>query len=308
MNKRQIQDLAAAALLTLATAGLVGANGADGKTEALLARLRQALGGEEKLAAVKALTLEADLRRILPGEGSQPGPDLSGEIKVDIGGPSSYLFVDSFSPMPGLPPISIGSAIDGATQWSGPLSAPSGPVMIRTGGSDPSQLRARLEKDLTRLSVALLAGSGVPGIEFRYAGVAESPDGKAEILEVTGPGGFKGSLYLDEATARPLMLVYKEAPRRMQVRRQTRETESAGAGENGVGGAGPAGHEGIPGVPSGAPEMKEARMFLSDHRTEGGLSFPHAITVEVEGGQTEEWTVQKIRINPAFGTDHFKKR
>ncbi len=297
MKKRQIQDLAAAALFAAASAGLVGAEGTESQTAALLTRLRQALGGEARLAAVKGFTLEADVRRVLPGDGSEPGPEMSGDIRLDIGGPARYLFVDSFSPMPGMPTISIGSAIDGESQWSAPLSAPSGPVMIRTGGGDPAQLRSRLEKDFTRLSVALLAGSGLPGVEFGYGGVAESPDGKAQVLEVSGPGAFKGKLFLDEKTGRPMMLSYLEQPRRLSMRRERPGTSATAGHSEGAGGDGGA-----------VPEMKEAQMFLSDYQTEGGLSFPHTITLKIQDGQTEEWTVRKITLNPSLGADHFKKR
>jgi len=300
MNVRQMKDLAAAALFAAATAGFVGAEGNDAKASALLAKLRQSLGGEAKLASVKGLSFEADMRRVLPGEGSEPGPEMSGDIKFDIADPKHYLYVDSFSPMPGMPPISIGSALDGDAQWSGPVSAPMGGVMIRTdGGGDQARLRARLEKDLTRLSVALLAGSNLPGVEFTYAGPAESPEGKAEVLEVKGPGDFKGKLFLDEKTARPMMLVYQEVPRRMAMRR------------SGPGMAPPPadGHGGAPAVSvPAAPELKEAQMFLSDYKSENGVSFPRTVTIKVQDGPTEEWTVQKVRLNPAFPADHFKKR
>ncbi len=300
MKKRQIQDIAAAALFAIATAGLVGAEGNDAKAAALLAKLRQTLGGEAKLASVTGLSFEADMRRVLPGEGSEPGPEMSGDIKFDIADPKHYLYVDSFSPMPGMPPISIGSALDGDAQWSGPISAPMGGVVIRAdGGSDPARLRARLEKDMTRLSVALLAGSNLPGVEFTYAGPAESPEGRAEVLEVKGPGDFKGKLFLDEKTARPMMLVYQEIPRRMAMRRGGPDApppSSAGHGD-GASAAAPA-----------APELKEAQMFLSEYKTENGVSFPRAVTIKVQDGPTEEWTVQKIKLNPAFAADHFKKR
>src|SRR5436190_20553682 len=211
MQKRQLQDIAVAALFAVATAGLAGAQGTDTKAAALLAKLRTALGGESKLAAVKTLSFEADMRRVLPGEGSEPGPEMAGEVSFDLGDAQHYLYVDSFSPMAGMPPISIGSGLDGDAQWSGPISAPTGGVMIRAdGGGDPARLRARLEKDMTRLSIALLAGSNLPGVEYTYAGPAESPEGKAEVLEVKGPGDFKGKLFLDEKTSRPMMLVYSE--------------------------------------------------------------------------------------------------
>ena len=300
MKRRQIQDIAAAALFAIATAGLVGAEGNDAKAAALLAKLRQTLGGDAKLAAIKGLSFEADMRRVLPGEGGEPGPEMSGDIKFDIADPKHYLYVDSFSPMPGMPPVSIGSALDGDAQWSGPVSAPMGGVMIRTdGGGDQARLRARLEKDLTRLSVALLAGSNLPGVEFTYAGPAESPEGKAEVLEVKGPGDFKGRLFLDEKTARPMMLVYQEVPRRMAMRRGGPGAPPPSA--EGHGG------EGATTAPA-APELKEAQMFLSDYKTENGVSFPRAVTIKVLDGPTEEWTVQKIKLNPAFAADHFKKR
>ncbi len=300
MQKRQIQDIAAAALFAIATAGFVGAEGNDAKAASLLAKLRQTLGGDAKLASVKGLSFEADMRRVLPGEGSEPGPEMSGDIKVDLGDPKHYLYIDSFSPMPGMPLVSIGSALDGDAQWSGPVSAPMGGVLIRAdGGGDPARLRARLEKDMTRLSVALLAGSNLPGVEFTYAGPAESPEGKAEVLEVKGPGDFKGRLFLDEKTARPMMLVYQEVPRRMAMRRGGPGAPPPSAEAHGG--------EGATTAPA-APELKEAQMFLSDYKTENGVSFPHSVTIKVQDGPTEEWTVQKIKLNPAFGADHFKKR
>jgi hypothetical protein len=300
MHRGQIQDIAAAALFAVATVGFVGAESNEAKAAALVARLRQALGGDAKLATVKGLSFQADMRRVLQGDGSQAGPEMSGDISLDLGDATHYLYVDSFSPMPGMPPVSIGAAIDGENQWMGPISAPMGNVVIRAdGGGDASRLRARLEKDRSRLSIALLAGSNLPGVEFTYAGPAESPGGKAEVLEVKGPGDFKGRLFLDEKTSRPMMIVYQEAARRMAIQRGGSGATPSGHGSEAA--AGPSGS-----VP--APEMKEAQMFLSDYKSEGGVQFPHSVTIKVQDGPTEEWTVQRIRVNPAFGADHFKKR
>lgn len=310
MKRRQMMDIAAAALLAIGTTGLVGADGTDAKTTALLGKLRQALGGESKLAAVKGLSLEAEMRRVMPGEGNEPGPEMAGEVSVDLSDASHYLFVDSFAPMAGMPMISIGSGLDGDTPWSGPISAPTAGVMIRTdsAGGDPARLRARLQKDMARLSVALLAGANLPGIEWSYAGPAESPEGKAEVLEVKGPGDFKGRLFLDEKTSRPMMLVYQEVPRRMAMRRGM-PGEGAGAGAAAGHGASAGAGASVAGVAAPpAPEFKEAQMFFSDYRTEGGVSLPRAITIKVQDGPTEEWAVQKVKVNPAFGADHFKKR
>ena len=301
MNRRHLLDIAAAGLLALGASVLVDAQDAAAKGSALLGKLRQSLGGDARLAAVKGLSLEADMRRILPGEAGQPGPEMSGQVQVDISDPKHYLSIDSFSPIPGMPPISIGSALDGDTQWSGAISAPSGPnVMIRAGGGgDPAQLRTRLEREASRMYIALLAGQGLPGFEYTYGGTAEAPEGKAEVLVVKGPGGFDGKLLLDEKTARPLVLVYRDAPRRMQMRRVASQAEAANV----------AGHGGsaAPAAPA-APEMQEAQMFFSDYKNEGGVAFPRSVVIKVQDGQTEEWTVSKVKVNPAFGADHFKKR
>jgi hypothetical protein len=306
MKRRQMMDITAAALLAIGTSGLVGADGTDTKTAALLGKLRQALGGEAKLAAVKGLSLEADMRRVMPGEANEPGPEMAGEISLDLADPSHYLFIDSFAPMAGMPLISIGSALDGDTPWTGPVSAPTAGIMLRTdAGSDPARLRARLQKDMTRLSVALLAGANIPGVEWSYAGPAESPEGKAEVLEVKGPGDFKGRLFLDEKTSRPMMLVYQEIPRRMAMRRSGPGAMAPGASAGH--GASSSGAPDAAAAPP-APELKEAQMFFSDYKVEGGVSLPRAITIKVQDGPTEEWTVQKIKVNPTFAADHFKKR
>lgn len=45
-------------------------------------------------------------------------------------------------------------------------------------------------------------------ITFRYAGKAEAPDGRADVLDGDGPDGFVIRLFLDEKTHRPMMMTY----------------------------------------------------------------------------------------------------
>ena len=96
------------------------------------------------------------------------------------------------------------------------------------------------------------------------------------------------------------MLVYETAAPRMVLRRGHDSAPAAGGGH---GGGSPAPS------PAGAagPELKEAQMFLSDYKTEDGLALPRLITIKVQDGPTEEWKVQKIKLNPTFSADHFKK-
>ena len=47
-------------------------------------------------------------------------------------------------------------------------------------------------------------------LEFKYAGQAEAPDGKADVLEVQGPDGFTAKLFVDGKTHLPLMLTWMD--------------------------------------------------------------------------------------------------
>ena len=285
MSPRALSTL----LIVLAAAGA-----AEENLPGLVKSVRAALGGEAKIASVQGLSIVADMRRILPGEGGQPGPEMSGEVRLDIGQPGQYFFVDSFSPMPGMPPIEIGYGLDAGEPWSATLKTPGGHVMIRAGGSgDPAALKTRLDRDSSRLAVAFLAGAR-PGLTFKDGGEAESPEGKARVLEVAGPSGFASRLLVDAKSQRPMMMLYKEPQRRMVMQRGAPPEARSGDGA-------------APAPPPPAPPV-DARLFLSEFKKVDGVEFPHRLLMEVEGGQTEEWTVREIKVNPKFSEGHFKKR
>jgi hypothetical protein len=268
--------------------------GAEDEVLALVKSVRGAIGGESKVASIQGLSIVADMRRILPGEGGQPGPEMSGEVRIDIGQPGQYFFVDAFSPMHGMPPVEVGYGLDAGEPWSATLKTPGPHVMIRAGGGgDPAALKTRLDRDASRISLAFLAGAR-GGLTFKDAGEAESPEGKARVIEVAGPSGFASRLLVDAKTSRPLMILYKDAPRRMSMQR--------GA----PGGARPDANTPPP-APTAAP-LVDARVFLSEFRKVDGVDFPHRVLIEVEGGQTEEWTVREIKVNPKFSEGHFRKR
>ncbi len=57
------------------------------------------------------------------------------------------------------------------------------------------------------LALLLYTDSSFP-ITFTYAGRAEAPDGRADVLDGHGPDGFAVRLFLNEKTHRPLMMTY----------------------------------------------------------------------------------------------------
>ena len=51
--------------------------------------------------------------------------------------------------------------------------------------------------------------------QYTYAGEAESPDGKAYVIDVKNADNFAARLFIDEQTHLPLMVTYKAAQPRM---------------------------------------------------------------------------------------------
>ena len=65
----------------------------------------------------------------------------------------------------------------------------------------------RMRVQLQRLTAALLADAGTPWVD---AGIAESPDGKADILETKEETGRTLRLFIDQETHLPLMVQYQD--------------------------------------------------------------------------------------------------
>ena len=65
----------------------------------------------------------------------------------------------------------------------------------------------RMRVQLQRYRRRLLADAGTPWVD---AGIAESPDGKADILETKEETGRTLRLFIDQATHLPLMVQYQD--------------------------------------------------------------------------------------------------
>jgi hypothetical protein len=99
-------------------------------------------------------------------------------------------------------------------------------VMADNPAADPARAKAALRRsntDIARLFLGLTGGTQ-PGFvaTYTHAGQAESPDGKADIIDVGGPEDFKVRLYIDTETHLPLMLTYMEPEPRVVMRTATR--------------------------------------------------------------------------------------
>jgi hypothetical protein len=114
-------------------------------------------------------------------------------------------------------------------------------------------------------------------------------------------------LFVDQQTRLPLMLTYETVrPRVVTVE-------------------GPRWHGGPPGAPGGAshpdpeamrrqveaqgpPPPATATLRFSDYRAVDGVLVPHRIEQSIGGDPTEEWIVEKARINPPVKAGTFEKK
>lgn len=337
---------------------------ADAKAATVVADVRKALGGEQKLGAVKGLSLRADYRREMSagaggggtmtfvmmggGGGNASGSQqTTGKIEIDFDLPDRYLRAD------------IGSAAFGMTRTEGFDSSrpflevvPNTPgmrIQVDSPAGDPARAKMALKRsqtDLARLYLGL-TGSTQPGFNctYTYSGQAESPDGKADIIDVSGPDDFKARLFVDAETHLPLMLTYMEPEARVMMRTVTRDGRSGGPGTpptgntaQGGGGATPAAapgaapasattHVARPGTPAMAtltpeeraeldrqmkdaeaapPKLVEYRLFFSDYRKVDGVMLPFRVARGLGAKTVEEWDVTSYKVNPAFKADRFK--
>jgi hypothetical protein len=271
---------------------------AEQRGQDVLAHAREALGA--KRAAIHAVSLEAEMRRVQPTEGGEPS-DMSGDVSVDLRLPDRYLKIETLSPFPGAPAFSVGTGLDGPEAWRARVGDAGGPhIVVRfaepQGPDAAERLLRRTRGEMVRLLLLALAASPAEGgMKVAYAGEAEAPDGRADRVDVSDAQGLVGTLFVDQASHRPLFLSFQtQAPRVVTMRSHPHE---------------PGERPHLPEAPSmqETPEV-EARLYASDWKAVDGLLLPHHLSQSTEGGATEEWAIKKWTLDPHLKDEHFRRR
>jgi hypothetical protein len=307
------------AALSLAFAGSARAQDAA-KGASLLGEARKALGGEDKLRAVKTLDLKGDFKRAA-GQNT-----IEGDLEIRIERPDKMRRDEDLSPPGGGPAIVRTEVLNGADVWdenSGgggggfggfggggrgggggggfagrpgrnqpgqPAGDPAAAGQRGGRGIDPAQIkelqRRTRQADLSRYNLMLLLDTNAP---VSWVGIAESPDGKADVLEITPADGGPMRLFLDQSSHVPLMVTWQGPVVR-------------------GGGRGRGGDQAQPQVtPPPPPQPPTLQLTLGDYKTVNGIKLPHLITRGTGGQTIEEWTVRSYKINPSFKSDVFNK-
>ena len=313
--------LSAIALLTLFPPGQSVHAQDAAKGGMLLAEARKALGGDDKLAAIKRLQVSGTFLR-------STGPDqvIDGDFDVFIELPDKYRR-DEITGFAGAN-VELSEILNGdqvADQSSGGLTGgggfPGGGGFGRggRGGGDrgggggfrgggfggrrdqgqnagagqqdagaaddrlKDQLRRVRQAELARLALVWLLGTDGP---VAWIGTAQAPEGTADVLEVRPANGVPTRLFLDPSTHLPLMITWSGQPSRGgDIRRRGARAAS----------------------PAPTPAQGEAtlELHMGEYKTVSGIKLPHLITRGTEGITQEELKIKSFKVNPNFKADTF---
>lgn len=299
---------------------------AQDRVATVLGAARKAMGGEDKIAGVKTLTAEGPFRRTM-------GPrDMEGTASVTLARPDKFKRVEEMQ-MGGIvggPSIERTSVLSGNTAWDdtanrggmgggmqimireapGPGAGPGGAQAPTPEQLNEARVR-RMRVQMQRLMAAILADAGTPWVD---AGVAESPDGKADILETKEETGRTLRLFIDQSSHLPLMVQYQDPKPMVMIQGGPgRGPGGPGRGPGGPpsGGAPPSPEEiqkRVEEARSRPPQMGTFEMHLGDYKKVDGVMLPHKIETSLDGEPNEEWTIEKYKVNPQIKPDTWEKK
>lgn len=308
------------ALVVAMVAGPALVLGQAGDVNKVLADLKAALGGADKVAAVKTLTATGRTART-----SANGTTSEAEMELAMELPDKYLVR---SVLANMGTMSIyrnagfnGNGVINETETP-PNLAGGGMVMIRTaGGPAPGQqptpeqkadmdhrMLMASKKDFARMTLGMFGSSfDAYPLTFTYAGQADSPDGKAHVVQVTGAENFDAKLFVDAQTNLPLMLSWsdREPMPPMVVNR---------GGPGGGSGQRPSEEEMTKMIADADARRKEAesklkvveyRIYYSNYKAVSGVKLPHTLQRSIDGKPTEETTFDQIKVNPKIDSKKF---
>lgn len=333
-----------AAVMVLAAQPLVAGQGKDAAQ--VLADARKALGGD-KLAALKTMSTEGRTLRTGPD-----GNTRETEFEMAMELPDKYLMRSQMVAMGNMSIFRM-SGFNGnqvIEEMDTPPNLAGGNVVIRIAGpggstTDPAKMTpeekaemqqrqlAGNQREFAKMALGMFASSlSAYPLEFTYAGEAEAADGKADAIDVKGPGDFAARLFIDQQTHLPLMITWMDKePLTLQMVGGPGGPGAAG-GRGGTfvasGGGGAAvtqRWESAGGAPPSREEMEkqlkameerrkeaeakrrtvEYRLYYGDYQDVNGVMVPHRFQRSVDGKTTEEVVFDKVKVNPKIDGKKF---
>jgi hypothetical protein len=301
---------------------------------ALLAEARTAIGGAKGLAGVRTLQVTGTFRRVVDNNDTEgdfevfielpdkylrsektgtPGQPSTETIEALVGTEARDAVRGGGGGRGGADVVSAGG--DGSSpadrgddpaagrrdggQGDAPSAEADAALVPATGagagslGADPDAQRLARQADVSRLLLMWLLKSDVTPA---WVGIAESPDGKADVLEVRYADGRPTRLFLEGSTHMPLMMQWEAAP-----------ALGGGGGRRSGGGRRDGTQDGAGARQGGPPPLVTFDMTFSDHREVNGIRLPYVITRGTNGQTRERWAISRYRVNPSFDAETFTR-
>ena len=298
------------------------------KGAALLAEARKAIGGEDKLNAVKTLESKGSYKRTA-GQNTQEGDvevlielpnkyrrnELSGfaggptQERVEVLNGDDVWDVNANGGFGGFGRFGGGRRGDGGVGggdfrgrggFGGDQGGQAGQGQAGQAGGqggrggqppDPERLKELQKRQRqNELARLMLMWLLTTDAPVTWVGTAQSPDGNADVLEIKPAEGQATRVFLDQATHMPLMLTNTATPGRGGFGRRTGGPDGA--------------------APQGTPQPPQAitiETHLSEYKSVSGIKLPHLITRGVNGQTNEEWEIKSFKINPNLKANTFTK-
>lgn len=288
------------------------------KGAAVLAEARKALGGEDRFKAVQRLEVKGKSARAAGNN------NIEGDFEVLLELPGKYRRKENISMNDfGIEILQIlnggiaieeiatpgrAGSIGGFEGGGGDFGGERGrggrgnqnniaAALLGGGNADPEARQRSLAAEMARTTLSLLLTTTEP---VAWIGMAESPDGKANVLEFKTADGIATRLLVDEKTHTPLMMAWTGVASGLPFNNR----RGGGGGRQGQGGQQQAqGRRG--GATAG--QIAPLQMYFSDYKTVNGIRLPHLIQRGANDETTEELVVKTYRINPSFRPDTFQK-
>ena len=280
---------------------------ADAKAEEVLTAARAALGGDDALAKVQSATVTGSTRRMM-GE-----REFSSDVTLDLLFPDKFKRTEEMSFGQGGPSVTRVSAVNGAEVWDDGTNRGGGGFMMRMAGPggqggpggpggpgrEPTEeekarfkqfQERRMKGERARYSLIWFLKSDAP---VTYAGVAEAPDGKADVLEFKPDGAPAMKLFVDQASHTPLMLTFEGVLPRVFTRGPGQQRPTP---------------EEIEKMRKESPQQVTYEMHFSEYKKVDGVLLPHLISQSANGNVVEEFTVEKYKVNAPLKPADFEKK
>lgn len=273
----------------------------------VMAAARKAIGAE-KLNTFQTLTVVAKTARNIGDrqmtstvELLVDAPDKYARIE-DLTTPIARTSVSGFNGETAIRPAGTTMGRGGVVMFSmgpGGAAAPGASLSPEEEDRLNAMLLRSQRAEITRLMLGWLAmpHPGVP-VTFTYAGEAESPDGKAHVIDVAGEG-LASRLFIDQATNLPLMLTFQGPKPRVMTMRGPAPGRQGGAPDAEM-------RRQVESAAAEPPEMVENYVYFSDWRKVDGIQFPHVMQRAVDGETVEEWDITRVRLNAPIAPDKFR--